>query len=396
MGKQIKDPVHGYIEVPDELIPLLDSPAVQRLHAIRQLGFSYLVYPGANHTRFEHSLGTLYLANEISQYIELPKDETLLVCTAALLHDVGHGPFSHSSERLKQGYEEFFHDNILPYVPELKGYCDEIGCDPKEVAGIINGNHRLASIIHGDLDVDRMDYLLRDAHYTGVPYGKLDANRLIQSLIFSNEDGLILKDSGIAAAEALLIARTLMGPTVYYHHVSRIAEEMFLLAGRHHFTKDTINAFMRMDDVTGMVELLNSENTVTQNLMERIRTRRLFKRAVYAGREQVDMERVATMRPEKIERTRLEIAETAGVAEEDVILDIPNLRKEMNMQVKVQLHHDVVPFEKVVPLLSLMNKTRREQWRLGVYTRPELTDNVRQATEAVLSISKLTQQKILF
>ena len=396
MGKQIKDPVHGYIEVPDELIPLLDSPLVQRLHTIKQLGFSYLVYPGANHTRFEHSLGTLHLAHEVANHIGLENDETLLVCTAALIHDIGHGPFSHSSERLKRGFRDFSHDNILPYKAELKPYLDELGCTAEETAGIISGNHRLASIIHGDLDVDRMDYLLRDAHYTGVPYGKLDANRLIQSLLFTEDNGLILKDSGLASAEALLIARTLMGPAVYYHHVSRIAEEMFLSAGRRHFTENTIDTFMRMDDVTGLAELINSENETTRNLIERIRTRRLFKRAVYAGREQVDMERMASMRPEKIERLRREIAETAEVDEGEVILDIPSLRKEMNMQVKVQLRHDLVPFEEVVPLLSLMNKTRQEQWRLGVYTAPEHADKVGQVAEDVLSLSKPTKQNRLF
>ena len=396
MGKQIKDPVHGYIEVPDELIPLLDSPLVQRLHAIRQLGFSYLVYPGANHTRFEHSLGTLHLAHEVASHIGLENDETLLVCTAALLHDIGHGPFSHSSERLKNSFEPFSHDDITPYLGELKPYLNELGCDGTEVAGIISGHHRLAGIIHGDLDVDRMDYLLRDAHYTGVPYGKLDANRLIQSLLFTEDNGLVLKDSGTAAAEALLIARTLMGPAVYYHHVSRIAEEMFLMAGRRHFTKDTVKPFMRMDDMTGMVELLSSESDVTKDLMDRIRTRRLFKRAVYAGKNQVDMERMAAMRPEKIERLRTEIADEAGVDEGTVILDIPKLRKEMNMEVKVQARHDLVPFEEVVPLLTLMNKTRREQWRLGVYTTQEAADVVAAAAETVLSISKPTKQNRLF
>ena len=392
MAKQIKDPVHGYIEVPDELIPLLDSPLLQRLHYIRQLGFAYLVYPGANHTRFEHSLGAMSLADKVCRTVGLEEDERLMVCSAALLHDIGHGPYSHASERLRSEFGEFSHDDILPFADILQPGLDEIGCDIREVAGIISGNHRLASIIHGDLDVDRMDYLLRDAHYSGVPYGTLDANRLIQSLFMDDEHGLILKDSGIAAAESLLIARTLMGPSVYYHHVSRIAEEMFLLAGRLHFTRDTIDSFMRMDDAEGTMTLLQSHSDAARDLMMRIRSRRLFKRALYVGRDLVDMPRLTRLDSASRLRLTREIAETAGVDEHAVILDIPPLRKDMHMEVKVKSMHDYVPFEQLVPLLPLMNTTRQEQWRLGVYAAEENVEAVKRAALSVLGVSSPTKQ----
>jgi len=392
MAKQIKDPVHGYIEVPDELIPFLDLPVLQRLHYIRQLGFAYLVYPGANHTRFEHSLGAMSLADKVCQNVGLEEDERLMVCCAALLHDIGHGPYSHASERLRSEFGSFSHDDILPFADILDPLLEDIGCDIHEAAGIISGNHRLAPIIHGDLDVDRMDYLLRDAHYSGVPYGTLDANRLIQSLFMDDEHGLTLRDSGVAAAESLLIARTLMGPSVYYHHVSRIAEEMFLLAGRLHFTGDTIDAFMRMDDAEGTMTLLNSPNAAARDLMMRIRSRRLFKRAVYVGRDQVDMPRLTQLSSASRERLRMEISDAAGVDEHAVILDIPPLRKDMQMQVKVKSLHDYVPFEDIVPLLPLMNATRQEQWRLGVYAAEENIDAVKAAALDVLGVSSPTKQ----
>ena len=396
MAKLIKDPVHGYIEVPDALIPLLDSPLVQRLHAVRQLGFAYLVYPGANHTRFEHSLGTMALADKVCRELELSEDERLLVTASALLHDIGHGPYSHASERLAGEFKAFSHDDILPYAGELKPYFAELGADVREAAAIISGNHSLASIIHGDLDVDRMDYLMRDAHYTGVPYGTLDANRLIQSLSSDPEEGIFLKEEGLSAAEALLIARTLMGPSVYYHHVSRIAEEMFLLAGRHCFTAESIRPFLRMDDAAATMHLLNAESECTRNLMLRIRTRNLYKRAVYVGRNQVNMQKTAELRPDEKERLRIKIADAAGVDEQYVILDIPAVRGDMHMQVKVRNLHDFVPFEEIVPLLNLMNQTRAEQWRLGVYTTPEYQDAVSAASVSVLGIQKPTKQHKLF
>src|SRR5574344_1767310 len=134
MPKQIKDPVHGYIEVPTPLVPLLDTEAVQRLRYIKQLGFVYLVYPGANHTRFEHSLGAMHLASLLARQLDLDKDDTLLVCTAALLHDIGHGPFSHSSEKLRAEHGPFSHDDIAPFLimPEVSDILDENGTDPHE------------------------------------------------------------------------------------------------------------------------------------------------------------------------------------------------------------------------------------------------------------------------
>lgn len=392
MTKQIKDPVHGYIDVPDELMPLLDSPLVQRLHLIRQLGFAYLVYPGANHTRFEHSLGAMALADRVCRKLDLETDERLMVTAAALLHDIGHGPFSHASERLAQEFGAFAHDDIMPFQNDLKPMLAELGADVKEVAGIISGTHRLASIIHGDLDVDRMDYLLRDAHYTGVPYGTLDANRLIQSLSLDENEGLFLEEEGLGAAESLLIARTLMGPSVYFHHVSRIAEEMYLHAGKHVFTAESIPNYLRMDDATATTLLLNSHSDCARNMITRIRTRRLLKRAVYVGRTQVNMDRLTGLHKDEQERLRMEIAEKAHVNEDAVILDIPSYRHDMHMQVKVKNLHDFIPFDELVPLLTLMNQTRREQWRLGVYAPEEHRDAVAIAATEVLGIQKPTKQ----
>ncbi|HJJ54740.1 MAG TPA: HD domain-containing protein [Methanocorpusculum sp.] len=392
MTKQIKDPVHGYIDVPNELMPFLDSALVQRLHHIRQLGFAYLVYPGANHTRFEHSLGTMALADRVCRKLDLEKDDRILVSASALLHDIGHGPFSHASERLAQEFGAFSHDDIMVFQNELQPLVAELGTDVKEIAGIISGKHHLAPIIHGDLDVDRMDYLLRDAHYTGVPYGTIDVNRLIQSLSLDSNEGLFLKEEGLGAAEALLIARTLMGPSVYFHHVSRIAEEMFLHAGKHVFTPESIRGFLRMDDGTASTLLLNSHSSCARNMMSRIRSRRLFKRAVYIGRSQINMERITNISRDERERIRLEIAENAHINEESVILDIPTFRHDMHMQVKVKNLHDFVPFDDLIPLLTLMNQTRREQWRLGIYTPQEHLEKVASAAVSVLGIQKPTKQ----
>jgi len=227
-AKIIKDPVHGYVEIGEPFLPLLDSPILQRLRYIRQLGFSYLVYPGAHHTRFEHSLGTMHLAGAMARQLGLPAREKALVEAGALLHDIGHGPFSHAIEPLAGEYLGRHHQDVAPLleygkIPVVLG---AMGTDTGEVASLIQGTHPLSGIIHGELDVDRMDYLLRDAHYTGAPYGTVDAHRLIRNT-FLMDGRLVLAETGINAAESLLIARTLMRPAVYFHHVSRIGEMMF-------------------------------------------------------------------------------------------------------------------------------------------------------------------------
>ena len=394
MPKQIKDPVHGYIEVPTEILPLVDSPALQRLHHIRQLGFAYLVYPGANHTRFEHSLGAMHLASLLCRHLGFGTAETRTICCAALLHDIGHGPYSHASERLMQEYTQFSHDDIREQLKEpiLAKQFEKNSISPDEVAALISGSHRYAGIIHGDLDVDRMDYLLRDAHYTGAPYGNFDAERLTKSLAVV-DNTIVLNESGISAAESLLIARTLMGPSVYYHHACRIAEEMFLLACRSHFRKDVdaVREFLTMDDVTATALLLNSDEEITRDLINRIRTRNLYKRAVYAGKELVDRDHLPQTKS-GIERLHTAIAETAGVAPDKIILDIPPLRKEMKMDIKVRNHHDLVPFEEIVPMIAMMNATRQGQWRLGVYAPAELREGVSDAAREVLALRRATKQ----
>jgi len=398
--KIIKDPVHGYIEVEEFALWLLDSPVLQRLRYIRQLGFSYFVYPGANHTRFEHSLGTMFLAEVACRRFQLPDDERRLVVAAALLHDIGHGPFSHASEPLMEKYLHRTHDEIDPVVEECAaGLLSASGVDPGELCAVVRGKHPLSGIIHGDFDVDRMDYLLRDAYYTGAPYGTVDAQRLIRHLI-RHPDGTVLDENGVNAAESLLIARTLMRPTVYYHHVSRIGESMFQLAALEHCAgmgSDGTRQFLRMDDAGCLYALLASRNAIARGIALRLYERRLYKRAIYAGSDQVNSTAYEDGIPlEESRRTAARIAGYAGVPPEDVLVDIPPIPREMTLGVRVQNRYSVTSFEEISPRIHTLNMTRREQWRLGVYTLPEHRETVADAACEVLHIRKPTRQDTLF
>ena len=398
--KIIKDPVHGYVEVEDFTRQLLDSPALQRLRYVRQLGFSYLVYPGANHSRFEHSLGTMHLANVACRRFGLSDAERRLVVAAALLHDTGHGPFSHASEPLMEGLLHRSHDQIGAIVDASFGtLLHSEGIDPSELCAVVKGTHPLSCILHGDLDVDRMDYLLRDAYYTGAPYGTVDAHRLIRNILYTPE-GIVLDENGINAAESLLIARTLMRPTVYFHHVSRIAECMFHLAVLEHIETRPVTGIeklLSLDDASCMHELRISPSPTARELMSRIYERQLYKRAIYAGQDQVNA--AALQAGSSLKKARAiagEIAGYAGCAATEVLVDIPPFPHEMSMEVLVKNRQSTVGFVELSPRLRTLNETRREQWRLGVYTLPGLREKVIDAAADVLHIKKPTRQDTLF
>jgi hypothetical protein len=398
--KIIKDPVHGYVEVEDFALALLDSLALQRLRYIKQLGFSYLVYPGANHTRFEHSLGTMFLADVASHRFGLSESEHTLVVAAALLHDIGHGPFSHASEPLMEKFLHRTHDDIKIIIEEQVGSVLRAwGIDPDELCAVVKGNHSLSQIIHGDLDVDRMDYLLRDAYYTGAPYGSVDAQRLIRHLIRTSE-GTVLDENGVNAAESLLIARTLMRPTVYYHHVSRIGESMFQLAVLEHISdreKVVSQQLFQMDDSTCLHALRTSENPVARDLALRLYERRLYKRAIYVGTDQVSTPFFEQGIPiEKCRELAIKIASNAGLLPHEVLVDIPSTPREMSLGVRVKNRHTVVGFNEISPRIRTLNITRRAQWRLGVYTLPEHRDLVAEVGCEVLHLKKPTRQDTLF
>ncbi|MGA2934786.1 MAG: HD domain-containing protein [Methanomicrobiales archaeon] len=397
--KFIKDPVHGYVEVEAELLPLLDSPPVQRLRHVKQLGFSCLVYPGANHTRFEHSLGTMHLATILARHLGLDPADVLLIGAAGLLHDIGHGPFSHTSEAFLSEFAGHDHHQVdhLLGEPALASAIEEADLDPAAISALVRGEHPLADLIHGDLDADRMDYLLRDAHYTGVPYGTVDAERLIQSSILT-DGGLGIVESGVQAAESLLIARTLMRSAVYFHHTSRIATSMLSLALCEHAAGGSGDprGIPPLDDAGLCQVLAASKSDVARSLLAGLMKRSLYKRALYVGKDQVGAS-FLTSEPllQRMRALAREIAEAAGREEWEVIVDIAPFPADMSMGVQVRNRSVTLDLSIVSPLVNTLNEARRSQWRLGVYAPREHTGAVERAAIEVLHVKKATRQDTL-
>ncbi|KZX12735.1 HD domain-containing protein [Methanobrevibacter curvatus] len=273
--KFIRDSVHGNLQLNDLEIRILDSPEMQRIRRIKQLGLISLIYPGANHTRLEHSLGTTILGSKLAKHLELDKDDQELVRLAGLLHDIGHGPFSHASESVLKCQHEELTGKVIK-TSQLNDIISE-NYNVNNIIDMINGRGRLGHLVSGELDVDRMDYLIRDSHYTGVAYGVIDVERIITNMKL--EKTLLLNIKGIQAAEAALVARYYMYPSVYQHHTTQILNAMFRRALKLADLEGILDLkFAYTYDDTDIVSIFRNSTGYAKEIMKRLDNRNLLKR----------------------------------------------------------------------------------------------------------------------
>ena len=240
--KVLKDPVHSYIHIHYEVIwNCLDSKEFQRLRRIRQLGGDFQVYPTAEHSRFSHSLGVYEIVRRMvtevkSLCVELTEYEKVCVTLAGLLHDVGHGPFSHAFEHITNHSHEEYTAKIILGNTELNAILRAVSEKlPQDIVSIIQHTHEndiLNQIVSGQLDADRMDYLLRDSYFTATSYGQFDLERILRTVrVRKTNEGrkvIVVKYTGIHSVEDYIMARYQMYWQVYYHPVARSYEAVFI------------------------------------------------------------------------------------------------------------------------------------------------------------------------
>ena len=290
----VRDPLWNNIRVDRDVVPVLDTASVQRLRYIRQLGYAFLVYPGATHTRFEHALGTYHLTRRAVAALEERGDtahlnaaERTQVRLAALLHDVGHYPFSHALEEAGLPHHEQLAGSHLR-APDLARRLEDIA-GPNAVEAILTliegrSHAPLAGLISGSLDLDKIEYLTRDAWMCGVPYGAVDVDRLIASLTLVDEHGagrlaIGVLEKGLSALESLLFAKYQMFRNVYWHHAVRAATCMFKRLVRVAIARGIITAeaiAVATDD--GLLSDLARDDAT--GFVADLRNRRLLKRAL--------------------------------------------------------------------------------------------------------------------
>lgn len=308
--KVFKDPVHKYVHVRYKIIwDLIDTPEFQRLRRIRQLGTSLFTFHGAEHSRFNHSLGVYEIMRRMVSKFDLSEEEVLLCLCSALLHDVGHGPFSHSFEKVYKTDHEEWTQQIIEGDTEIHRVLKQISGDfPKKVSEVIGKtypNKIVVSLISSQFDADRMDYLLRDAYYTGVNYGNFDMERILRLMRIVDEQ-VVIKHSGMHAVEDYLLSRYQMYWQVYFHPVTRSADVILrkifqrakvLYQDNYHFRifpepmvpffkegKVALRHYLDFDEPTVLYyiqEWCREKDKILTDLCQRFLHRRLFKYVEY-------------------------------------------------------------------------------------------------------------------
>jgi HD superfamily phosphohydrolase len=333
----VRDPLWDNIPLDQVALAALDTPAVQRLRYVRQLGHAFLVYPGATHTRFEHALGAYHLTQRALANLaargelgRVDREVRRAVGLAALLHDIGHYPFSHGLEEAGFPSHEAMGVALLGKGPLGDLLRSLGGADlVEEVGKLIRGKSRspLQGLISGTLDLDKIDYLSRDARMCGVPYGTLDVDRLLSSLTLvpgpKQSAAVGIHEKGVSALESLLFAKYQMYRNVYWHHAVRSATCMFKRAARGAVRRGVVTekSVSTLTDDAFMQLLIEQDRNP---LAVALRDRRLYKRALdLPGSEVPDAQPWVSDDTDLLEEVEDYLAKEAGLSPGELLLDFP-------------------------------------------------------------------------
>lgn len=410
----IYDPIYGYVRLEKEEVFILDLPPMQRLRHISQLGLANLVYPGANHTRFEHSIGVCCLVKKVLQSfkqksiegLKLDKEICDTAIFSALLHDIGHFPFSHATESLvrdnfKKNHEILSSEIVnTPYMKcafdVIKDHFD-MEVDLKKLAGFIigkgdSGERFLANLIKGFIDADRMDYLVRDAYYTGVPFGKVDLERLAKTLVpIQDRDNWILavEEKGRPAVESLIIARSLMHNSVYYHHTKRVAEAMLARATNSTLkpNNEPLLSLTALNDKSLLSKMLSSD--ISKELTHKIINRELFKRVAEIKVSKVGNEHALKDFSNKklFDKNKYEtkICKTLDLKKGSIILDFPGIPSSKEIDFPVALDRSKFrPLWEDSEIVRAAELQRRKDWTAYVFCS-QRTEKIRKGVKKFLN-----------
>ena len=409
----------GLIRIPPEVdVPLtprvrelIDAPEFRRLAQVSQLGLVALVYPAANHSRFEHSLGVYRLSLLFVQQLShcerfreaiTPADAELLV-VAALLHDLGHWPFCHPIEDLRLPgvpQHELFANSFLLEGEIADTLRDRWGINPRDVARLLSEKPRdrrgriLSSLLSGPIDIDKMDYLSRDSLHAGVPYGRnFDQGRLIGSLCLNQAgDGLAISDKGRTAAEMLVFARYVMFSEVYWHHAVRSATAMLQRAFYLVHTGLDLHALFQLTDAAMTVELRRAAaEGPAGELLDGLLgpTRRLYKRlAEYSFFDQRDLYGRLARRPYPwltacAEQFAALASQALGriVAPHEILFDAPPVEREveLNIEVYFRKEHRFRPLAEVSPVVRTLAREQFDDYvkRVRLFAHPRVAADLR-------------------
>ncbi len=412
----IKDPLYGYIRLTKTEQRIIDTRPVQRLRRIRQLSGAEYVYPAANHSRFEHVVGVMHLAGLLVENlpVDLKPEDRQMLKLAALLHDVGHAPFSHLFEPLMIKYLDRNHEDMSTWIireTEVGDVLRDEGFDPQVMGrlaiGLLENPPKpfYNQIIRSSVDVDKLDFVVRDSYHTGAGYGFVDVFRLIYTMDVL-EGNLAVDATALPTLESLIIARLESFRAIYFHRVSRAAQMMLLKALE--FAKDDlgipqmkkIEDYLALDDYVVWGKLL--ENKQSRPIIQDIASRRLLKTA-YEKTFFVKDEIFSNVFNKESFRAKIaeEIASKAKVDADEVVIDVPSLPSVPYHYAMQQIAPMDIPIfsktrsgqkvpQKIGELSDLVNVLMNYMNIIRVYARAEHRDQVAAAAVDVLGESPLS------
>ncbi len=347
----LRDPVWNNIRVDELTLNLLDTEVFQRLRYVRQLGWTYLVYPGATHSRFEHALGTHHLSRrtlallcEAEDAASISEEEQTIVRSAALLHDVGHYPFSHALEEIGALHHEAVARPLITEGSVASLLAARLGKDaPARVFDLIRGHSEspLQGLISGSLDLDKIEYLKRDAFMCGVPYGEIDVDRLTNSLVLVDDPAtgrraIGVREKALSALESLLFAKYQMYRNVYWHHAVRSATAMYkrLVEDAVQAGVVSVESLSRYTD-EGLMHRL--ESAWPTQLLVALKERKLYKRAAEWPAAELDTDKVEWMATDRkrVAEKENELAKDLGLGPGELLLDYPAKTQMLGLDIPV-------------------------------------------------------------
>jgi len=411
--KIIRDPIHGDIKIEGFFLDLIEAPEIQRLYNIKQLGFTHLVFPGAHHTRLEHSLGTYYLANKAVESLNLEIDEKNLVTCAAILHDIGHGPFSHTLESILRSSLNFDHVDLTEKVilgenavfdqyendiidslcvfKVLKKYDLDHNEIIKIIRGINQNKNYLSQLLNSSIDVDQLDYIIRDAYYTGVAYGMIDIDRFLQTLLV-RDNNLVVQKKGIGVVENILMARTLMYSSVYFHKTVRIAELMLSKAIELLVDADPFE-FFKMTD-SELMNYLIQKGEYQREIATRLKYRKLFKQVFILSKTDFKDEEdnlIKKLENNIFRRTKeQEFEEILKIPNGHIIIDVPY--KELHLSepridqtdIGILVNDKIKNLDDYTPIAKAIRNRNISDWDIMIITDEKNRDIVSKKTRRIL------------
>ena len=404
---EITDPIHRYIRFSETEREIVDTVIFQRLRGIRQLAGAHLVYPSAQHSRFEHSIGTMHIAGYAGETLFSKgyfgdEDKVQQLRLAALLHDIGHGPFSHLFEEVLMEKHNMNHEDMGKQIisrSEISDILGKHGYNSSDICKLSFGQSNIQffnEIISGALSADMMDYLPRDSLFTGVEYGKIDYHRLISSFEVTTDGHLAINKSALYSLESMLISRYEMYKAVYFHKTVRSAEVMLLrsimLADEQlNLTDKTLNKYLSLTDEITLerIRLLGNDNKSAVRLAQDYKSRKLLK-CVYEKFLHSHDKLNRKLHAKALFRLESRISEIAQLKKENTVFvdassasSMPRTptKEEISSILLIEKEHEYETPVSEIPLIASIAGTLD---MLRVYTTAENRDTVEECTNKVL------------